>query len=113
MQKLSRKNFEKKVVENYYSDCRNRFKAWHELKTKWTGIGWNEYGCVQVDTNSEKWKSFVHLHKGRPSAFLKRPLPFERKMQELFTGSFATGNLAWANNSTGPSLFDLAKVVDI
>lgn len=62
MQKLSRKNFEKKVVENYYSDCRNRFKAWHELKTKWTGIGWNEYGCVQVDTNSEKWKSFVHVY---------------------------------------------------
>ncbi|KAL2934934.1 Isoleucine--tRNA ligase [Bienertia sinuspersici] len=88
------KNFEKKAVENLFSDCKSKFKAWYELKTKWTGIGWNE------------------LHKGRPSAFLKRPLPFEQEMHNLFAGSFATGNMAWANNSSGLSLFDKGKMVE-
>ncbi|XP_010686113.1 uncharacterized protein LOC104900395 [Beta vulgaris subsp. vulgaris] len=88
-------NFEKKVVENYYNDCRNRFKAWYELKTKWTGIGWDENtGCPTIDPHDEKWKAFV-------------------QMFELFGGTFATGSMAWSINSTGPSLFDKGKMVDV
>ncbi|KAL2903557.1 Phenylalanine--tRNA ligase alpha subunit [Bienertia sinuspersici] len=72
------KIFEKKAVENFFSDCRSKFKAWYELKTRWTGIGWNEVtGCPMIDPNDEKWKAFIKLHKGRPSAFLKSPLPFK------------------------------------
>ncbi|KAL2900211.1 Aspartyl/glutamyl-tRNA(Asn/Gln) amidotransferase subunit B, partial [Bienertia sinuspersici] len=108
------KNLERKAVETTIVIVEKRFKAWHELKTKWTGIGWNEItGCPMIDPNDEKWKAFVKLYKGKPSAFLKRPLPFEQKMHELFAGTFATGGMAWASNSSGPSFFDKGKVVEV
>lgn len=56
---------------------------------------------------------YFQVHKGRPSAFLKKPLQFEKKMFELFGGTFATGSMAWSINSTGPSLFDKGKMVDV
>lgn len=55
-------DFDKKSLVNYYSDCKLRFKAWHELKTQWTGLGWDpRTGCPKVDPTSEKWKAFVKV----------------------------------------------------
>uniref|UniRef100_A0A803MDW5 Myb/SANT-like domain-containing protein n=1 Tax=Chenopodium quinoa TaxID=63459 RepID=A0A803MDW5_CHEQI len=53
------KEFEKKQLENFYSDIRGKFKAWNELKS-WTEIGWNEEtGCPVIDPKYEKWKAFI------------------------------------------------------
>ncbi|XP_021724239.1 uncharacterized protein LOC110691596 [Chenopodium quinoa] len=97
------KEFEKKQLENFYSDIRGKFKAWNELKS-WIGIGWNEEtGCPVIDPKDEKWKAFIKKHKNS-SSFLKKPLIFEDKLYDIFVGTYATSNKSWSPAVGGPTI---------
>ncbi|XP_021841049.2 uncharacterized protein [Spinacia oleracea] len=106
------KNFDRNSIMNFYSDIRGRFRAWDELKTKWTGIGWDtETGCPVVPQD-EKWQAFVKKNKCATS-FLRRPLMFEEKFYEIFKGGYASSKKC-LSPSEGVNIIDKEKqlVVD-
>ncbi|XP_021750978.1 uncharacterized protein LOC110716638 [Chenopodium quinoa] len=105
------KNFTSLSIMNWFTNMKNKHKAWNELKN-WTGIGWSN-GCPDVDVESEKWQAFVKRYRSIAKAFLKTPLENEEDWDKILISGYAKEVLSVEGSVEAESSWDPDNVHEI
>lgn len=127
-------------IKNWFAYAKEKHKAWNELK-QWTGIGWKENGCPDIDVNSEKWKAFhkvlgdcvlnsfncsimceriycfcnvilLQRYKAIAKGFLKHPLPDEEEWDKILRSGYATGERSYTPSSVAQKQKEVVTVAE-
>uniref|UniRef100_A0A803LM94 Myb/SANT-like domain-containing protein n=1 Tax=Chenopodium quinoa TaxID=63459 RepID=A0A803LM94_CHEQI len=85
------KTFSAVSVKNWFSNMKEKHKAWRELK-RWTGLGWGPNNCPLVDLESERWLAFSKKYKANGRSLLRTPFENEQEWNNIFKGGYASGD---------------------
>lgn len=88
------KTFSAVSVKNWFSNMKEKHKAWRELK-RWTGLGWGPNNCPLVDLESERWLAFSKKYKANGRSLLRTPFENEQEWNNIFKGGYASGDLSF------------------
>ncbi|KAL6572563.1 hypothetical protein OROMI_013521 [Orobanche minor] len=85
--------FVARQVQNHYSDLKDKYKGWVELRTIMSGIGIHpETNDIRVEeTHLERWNAFVEKHMRYAHMLVKKGLPNIEDLDRLFAGKTANG----------------------
>ncbi|KAL6539711.1 hypothetical protein OROHE_011482 [Orobanche hederae] len=85
--------FVARQVQNHYSDLKNKYKSWVELRTIMSGIRIHpETNAIRVEvTHLEHWNAFVEKHRRYAHMLVKKGLTNIEDLEMLFAGKTANG----------------------
>ncbi|KAL6580038.1 hypothetical protein OROMI_008062 [Orobanche minor] len=95
-------------VQNHYSDLKDKYKGWVELRTIMSGIGIHlEKNAIRVEeTHLERWNAFVEKYRRYAHMLVNKGLPNIEDLERLFAGKTANGERGFSTAIvTPPDIF--------
>ncbi|KAL6506098.1 hypothetical protein OROHE_022627 [Orobanche hederae] len=94
--------FVAREVQNHYSDLKDKYKGWVELRTIMSGTGIHpETNVIRVEeTHLERWNAFVEKHRRYAHMLVKKELPNIEDLDRLFAGKTANGERGFSTAMT-------------
>ncbi|KAJ4952288.1 hypothetical protein NE237_029120 [Protea cynaroides] len=90
-------NYDMQAIKNCYRALRSAWITWQVLLAKASGWGWCDLTQKVNPPTKQHWKDFKAKHK-QAVQFMKGPLKFEEKLNELFEGTGIEGKDAVYSN---------------